>query len=162
MPIPQTLEICEKHLFDDIDVLQKNNVPTIIQDRIIRIRDIYSIWINFPSKKEFELLQILISKYSISKSSAYDDLKIIKILLGSLNQTSQDFHRWRFNNWIEKTFDMEFAMKSEEAFIAGPRCEILPVTKIDRKFIADGKVGPITQKLISEYKKFVLHECPRK
>ena len=63
---------------------------------------------------------------------------------------------------IEKTFDMEFAMKSEEAFIAGPRCEILPVTKIDRKFIADGKVGPITQKLISEYKKFVLHECPRK
>ena len=63
---------------------------------------------------------------------------------------------------IEKAFDLEFVLKAEEAFIAGPRCEIVPVTKIDRKFIGDGKVGSITQKLISEYKKFVLRECPIK
>ena len=63
---------------------------------------------------------------------------------------------------IEKAFDLDFALKAEEAFVAGARCEIVPVTKIDRKFIADGQVGPVTQKLISEYKKFVLRECPIK
>ena len=63
---------------------------------------------------------------------------------------------------IEKAFNLDFVLKAEEAFIAGPRCEIVPVTKIDRKFIADGQVGPVTQKLISEYKKFVLRECPIK
>ena len=63
---------------------------------------------------------------------------------------------------IEKAFDLDFALKAEEAFVAGSRCEIVPVTKIDRKFIADGQVGPVTQKLISEYKKFVLRECPIK
>ena len=63
---------------------------------------------------------------------------------------------------IEKAFNLDFVLKAEEAFIAGPRCEIVPVTKIDRKFIAGGQVGPVTQKLISEYKKFVLRECPIK
>ncbi|MGL5207201.1 MAG: aminotransferase class IV [Acidaminococcaceae bacterium] len=63
---------------------------------------------------------------------------------------------------IEKAFDLEFVLKAEEAFIAGPRCEILPVTKIDRKFIAEGQVGPITKKLVSDYKKFVSRECPLK
>lgn len=63
---------------------------------------------------------------------------------------------------IEKAFDVNFALKAEEAFLAGPRCEIVPVTKIDRKFISDSKVGPITRKLQSEFKTFVAKECPNK
>lgn len=63
---------------------------------------------------------------------------------------------------IEKAFNLDFVLKSEEAFIAGPRCEIVPVTKIDRKFISDNKVGPVTRKLQSEFKTFVAKECPQK
>jgi len=63
---------------------------------------------------------------------------------------------------IEKAFNLDFVLKSEEAFIAGPRCEIVPVTKIDRKFIGDSKVGPVTRKLQCEFKTFVAKECPQK
>ena len=61
---------------------------------------------------------------------------------------------------IERAFDKEFALKADEAFICGPRCEFMPVTKIDRSFVADGKPGELAQKLQAAYMDFVAKECP--
>ncbi|HIW22128.1 MAG TPA: aminotransferase class IV [Candidatus Dorea intestinavium] len=60
---------------------------------------------------------------------------------------------------IEKAFNLDFVLKSEEAFLVGPRIEIIPVTKIDRQFI-EGGVGQITRQLIDAYKAFIARECP--
>lgn len=62
---------------------------------------------------------------------------------------------------IERAFDKEFALKAEEAFICGPRYEFIPVTKIDRSFIADGKVGEVVKTIQAAYEKFVAQECPQ-
>ncbi|MER2139721.1 MAG: aminotransferase class IV [Succiniclasticum sp.] len=48
---------------------------------------------------------------------------------------------------IEKAFTKEFALGAEEAFLCGYRCEIMPVAKIDRRMIADGKPGRLTLQL---------------
>lgn len=61
---------------------------------------------------------------------------------------------------IERPFDKEFALKADEAFLCGPRCEFMPVTKIDRGFVADGKAGELTLKLQKAYESFVVNECP--
>lgn len=61
---------------------------------------------------------------------------------------------------IERAFDKDFALKADEAFICGPRCEFMPVTKIDRSFVADGKPGELVQKLQAAYMDFVAKECP--
>lgn len=63
---------------------------------------------------------------------------------------------------IERAFDKDFALKADEAFLCGPRCEFMPVTKIDHSFVADGKVGELTQKLQDAYMAFVAKECPAK
>ena len=63
---------------------------------------------------------------------------------------------------IERPFDKEFALKADEAFLCGPRCEFMPVTKIDRGFVNSGKVGELVPKLQSAYTEFVLKECPAK
>lgn len=63
---------------------------------------------------------------------------------------------------IEKAFDKEFALKADEAFLCGPRCEFIPVTKIDRGFVAGGKLGQLVPKLQQAYETFVLKECPPK
>ncbi len=62
---------------------------------------------------------------------------------------------------IEKAFDMDFVLKAEEAFLCGPRTEIISVTKIDRKFIGNG-VGKVVPRLEAAFKKFVAQECPLK
>ena len=63
---------------------------------------------------------------------------------------------------IERPFDKEFALKADESFLCGPRCEFMPVTKIDRGFVNGGKVGELVPKLQSAYTEFVLKECPAK
>lgn len=61
---------------------------------------------------------------------------------------------------IERAFDKEFALKADEAFLCGPRCEIMPVTKIDRGFINEGKPGHVAAKIQQAYMDYVLQECP--
>lgn len=63
---------------------------------------------------------------------------------------------------IERPFDKEFALKADEAFLCGPRCEFMPVTKIDRGFVNDGKVGELVPQLQAAYTAFVAKECPGK
>ena len=63
---------------------------------------------------------------------------------------------------IERPFDKEFALKADEAFLCGPRCEFMPVTKIDRGFVNGGKVGELVPKLQAAYTAFVAKECPGK
>ena len=63
---------------------------------------------------------------------------------------------------IERPFDKEFALKADEAFLCGPRCEFMPVTKIDRGFVNGGKVGELVPQLQQAYTEFVLKECPAK
>ncbi len=61
---------------------------------------------------------------------------------------------------IERPFDTEFALKAEEAFLCGPRCEFMPVVKIDRGFVNGGKTGSVVASLQKAYMDFVFQECP--
>lgn len=63
---------------------------------------------------------------------------------------------------MERPFTKDFALGSEGAFLCSPRCEFVPVTKIDRTLINEGKVSPIMEKLQDAFFDFVLKECPGK
>ena len=56
---------------------------------------------------------------------------------------------------IEKAFTKEFALGAEEAFLCGYRCEIMPVAKIDRRMIADGKPGRLTLQLQAAFEDYI-------
>ena len=60
---------------------------------------------------------------------------------------------------IEKAFTLDFALKAEEALLCSPRCEILPVHKIERKLVAEGKAGTVAAALQKSYLDFVAQEC---
>ena len=59
---------------------------------------------------------------------------------------------------IEKAFTKEFALGAEEAFLCGARCEIMPVTKIDRRMVADGKPGRMTLQLQAAFEDYIREE----
>ena len=56
---------------------------------------------------------------------------------------------------IEKAFTKDFILGAEEAFLCGPRCEIMPVVKIDRRMIADGKPGKVTLQLQAAFEDYI-------
>ena len=53
MPVPATIEVCEKYLFADVNEMAADGIPELIQQRLIRLRDMYNYWLQFPRKKDF-------------------------------------------------------------------------------------------------------------
>ena len=52
MPVPATIEVCEKYLFADVNEMAADGIPELIQQRLIRLRDMYNYWLQFPRKKD--------------------------------------------------------------------------------------------------------------
>lgn len=63
---------------------------------------------------------------------------------------------------VERSFSLEEALAADEAFISSATTLVMPVVSIDGKVIADGKPGPLTQKLRSLYIKSLLAEAASK
>ena len=103
MPTPNTLEICRTDLFTREVELQER-YPQVIVDKVLRIREMYNWFISNPDGTDREFVAELIQRHGISKVTAYADLAIVKTLLPTLATASRDFHRWRFNEMIMKTY----------------------------------------------------------
>lgn len=100
----KTLELCKKYLFENKDRMPA--VPPTTRERIIRIRSAYTLWIEFPRKKPREIALYLMQEYNIEKSMAYDDLRMVQDVMGNINRASKDWHLYRFNQMVEKAYEI--------------------------------------------------------
>ena len=53
---------------------------------------------------------------------------------------------------VEEDFTPQFLVEADEAFITSTSIEVMPVTSVEGKQIADGKPGPITRQLQAAYR----------
>lgn len=56
---------------------------------------------------------------------------------------------------LEKTLQRHDLYIADECFLTGSAAEIVPVTKIDGRLIADGQPGPVTRKLMEAFHRHV-------
>jgi hypothetical protein len=117
MPKPNTLEICRGHLFDNKDELLKQAIPEMLIERIIRLRAAYTLWLEHPRKKDAEIRDFLLN-FGINKSAAYDDIQVLKVLLGDMTETSKAFHRFKFNSMIQNAYDLAERKKDARSMVA--------------------------------------------
>lgn len=136
MPVPATIDVCQKYLFADVNEMVADGVPEVIQKRLIRLRDMYNLWLQFPRKKDLEIVGELERRYKISKSTAYDDVRIIKRLLGDFNKTTKDYHRFRFCHMIEESFEMAKRTKDARAMASAANF-YGKYTQLDKEDILD-------------------------
>jgi hypothetical protein len=115
MAIPATIDVCERYLFADVSEMVAENVPEIIQKRLLRLRDLYNYWVNFPSKKDMDIAEEDMRRNGIGKSAAYDDVRILKKLLGNFAKTTKDYHRYKFTLMIDQSFEMAKRTKDAKA-----------------------------------------------
>ena len=106
MAIPATIEAVQLDLFTPKDELEERYTPLMVA-RIIRIREAYTWMLANPEAKDRQIVELIMTrKTSVSKSSSYSDLSILKQLLPMLSKNSRDFHRWRFSEMIMETYSM--------------------------------------------------------
>lgn len=114
------LQLAETHLYDGRKEMEAAGLTADQVNAVIRIRDAYTILREHPDKKEREIIDHLIAIHGIQKSQAYNDLKAVKVLIGNFEQSSRDWHRWRFNNRNEQTRELARKWKDAKAMA---RCD---------------------------------------
>lgn len=101
MPRPSTLEICRQHLYSDIDL-----VPVAYQERIKRLRVAYTFWYEFPTKTEADIRDHLMNEFDVAKSTAYEDIQVVKALLGDIKNPAKEWVRFQVNAMFDEAYAM--------------------------------------------------------
>jgi hypothetical protein len=91
--------------FTSEDVLREK-YPDASVERVLRLRGMYNWFISNPESKDKEFVDECLSRYGVSKTLAYDDLRVIKSVLPHITQASRDYHRWKYNEMILETYQM--------------------------------------------------------
>lgn len=118
MPLPAINDVAMRHLFTSTDEMTKVGIPVATQQHLIRLRDMYNHWLAFPKKKDREIVAELKHRYNLQSTQAYDDLRLIKILLGNLQEASKQYHRYRFLEMITESYDMARTLKDTRSMVA--------------------------------------------
>ena len=103
--VPSIHDIVQSDLFTSESELREKFPQTSVE-RLLRIRAMYNWLISNPETKDKEFVDETVSRYSVSKVLAYDDLKILKSVLPHITQGSRDYHRWKYNEMILETYAM--------------------------------------------------------
>lgn len=104
------LEACRLDLYTDADELF-GKYPDLIAKKVLRIREMHQWMINNPAAKDSKFIAEEISRFAISRQTAYSDLFIIKSLLPAIAASSRDFNRWRYIEMILRTYELAEARK---------------------------------------------------
>ena len=118
MPLPAIIDTAREHLFSDVADMTLHRLPAATQTHILRLRDLYNYWLQHPKTADKEIVLKLQNDYSLAKSQAYTDLSILKSLLGELQKTTKDYHRFRFNQMIQEAFEVARVQKDAKAMQA--------------------------------------------
>ena len=105
MGFPAVQDIVQVDLFTSEEVLREK-YPDVSVERVLRLRAMYNWFISNPESKDKEFVDECLSRYGVSKTLAYDDLRIIKSVLPHITQASRDYHRWKYNEMILETYRM--------------------------------------------------------
>ena len=105
MPFPSVQDIVQVDFFTSEDVLREK-YPDVSVERVLRLRGMYNWFISNPESKDKEFVDECLSRYGVSKTLAYDDLRVIKSVLPHITQASRDYHRWQYNEMILETYQM--------------------------------------------------------
>ena len=60
----------------------------------------------------------------------------------------------------EDVFELDQLLNADEVFLTGTAAEVIGVSKIDETVIGNGKVGPVTARLIGEFRRRIEEGVP--
>lgn len=99
------IDLYQDNLFLPADKMQENHLSAAVIQRLLRLRALYTYWLNFPQKSTREMVQQdMAMNQGICERMAYDDIKLVKILIGNLEQESKEWHRHVFNHRTDEVY----------------------------------------------------------
>lgn len=110
------IELTKKHLFSTVDEMEQDHVPANVRERLIRLRDMYTYWLQYPRLADRDIVAELRRRYKLGVTRAYDDVRLIKICLGCLTEVTKNYHRYYFQQRCEEGFQLARDNKDANAY----------------------------------------------
>ena len=101
MPLPVNIDEYVSYIVMNDEELRDQHVSPAVIQRLHRLRGLYAYWLQFPDKFERDILQQDISLFGVGRAQAYDDVRLVQILLGNMQQATRNFMRWKINQDLE-------------------------------------------------------------
>ena len=101
MPLPVNIDEYVSYIVMNDEELRDQHVSPAVIQRLHRLRGLYAYWLQFPDKFERDILQQDISIFGVGRAQAYDDVRLVQILLGNMQQATRNFMRWKINQDLE-------------------------------------------------------------
>ena len=110
MSLPANIDDYQLNLFASIDEMREKMLPEHVVKRLLRLRALYTFWLNYPQKSSREILKYdLDMNADIKQREAYDDVRLLKILIGNIEKESKEWHRHVFNQRTEEVYKKAMA-----------------------------------------------------
>ncbi len=93
--------------------------------------------------------------FFVKSGVVYTPPAYLGILEGITRQTVMELLRATGVTVEEKVFTRFDIYTADEAFLTGTAAEVIPMVKLDDRVIGDGKPGPVTKKLIDEFRRYI-------
>lgn len=150
MSIPANIDEYQLSLFSSVEEMRRKNLPQEMVTRLLRLRSLYTFWLNFPDKTTKEMVQQdTLMNPDIKERAAYDDIKLLKMLIGNLEQESKEWHRHVFNTRSDRIYkeamrahDYRSAEKANADFAKYNRLDKDEVEKLDYSEITPQMIVP--------------------
>lgn len=145
MALPSIIDVAQEYLFADTDKMSAAGLPETTIRHIVRLRDIYSFWLSYPSKRDRDIVAELRSRYGIGDTVAREDLRLIKNLLGEFQKVSKDYMRYRVTMMLNRAYEKADAANNTRDMVAAAKAlkEVHQLDKDDPRADILDKVVPI-------------------
>ena len=100
------------------DELEARQVPDDVRGRVVRLRALYSWWLANPRKSDHDVVMRDMDKFGLKRMQAYNDLHLIKIIMGDLQRTTKDFARYKFEQMIQRAYEKAEMINDARAMAA--------------------------------------------
>lgn len=134
--LPDLFDTAKEYLFADADKMVEAGLPEATRRRLIRLRDIYNYWLQFPLTKDRELAAHIMQVYDLQTTQAYTDLRLVKALLGDLQKTTKEYHRFRFIEMVNAAYEMARANRDAKSMVAAAD-KYAKYTQLDKEDLVD-------------------------
>lgn len=133
---PPILEAARENLFTSVPDMVKVGLPEATRNRLLRLRDIYNYWLQFPNTKDRELALYIKTKYELQPSQTYADIRVVKALIGDMQKASKEYHRWRFIEMCNQAYEMARVNRDAKAMVAAAD-KYAKYTQLDKEDLVD-------------------------
>ena len=101
MSLPVNIDEYSRYIVLTDEQLLEEHVGANVLERLHRLRGLYAYWLQFPDKFERDIIQQDMALFGVRRAQAYDDVRLVQILLGNMQQATRNFMRWKINQDLE-------------------------------------------------------------